>query len=104
MIDAGPGSLGILGDEPAADRKGGDARDLALRDERELGGAAADVGMQRAGAAPPRKRGRAGAVRGENAFELVAGGGADEFARFSGEDFVDGVFPLSETLINGPMV
>src|SRR5215831_20531370 len=94
MIDAGPGSRGILGDQPPADRKGSNARNLAFLDERELGGAAADVGMERAGTAPPRKRSRAGSVSGQNAFELVAGGGADEFTRFSGEDFVDraGIF------------
>src|SRR5437868_4636020 len=89
MIDAGPASFGILGDKPAADRKGSDARNLALRDERELGCAAADVGMERTDAAPPRQGGRTRAVRRENAFKLVAGGGADEFTRFSGEDLID---------------
>jgi hypothetical protein len=37
-----------------------------------------------------RQRDGARAVGGEQAFELVAGGGADELARFRREDFVDG--------------
>ena len=45
--------------------------------------------MEHAGAALPGKLHRAGAVGGECALELVAGGGADELAGFRGEQFVD---------------
>ena len=46
--------------------------------------------MQDAGVAGFGQRHRAGSVRGEAAFELVAGRGADEFAGFAGKKLVDG--------------
>ena len=76
-------------EQPAADREGRDAEDHAVVDQRELGGAAADVDMQHALVALLRQPHRARAVRGERAFELVAGGGADELAGLVGEQFVD---------------
>ncbi len=90
LIDPRPGALGIRRNQPAADREGAEADDHAAVDQRQLGGAAADVDMQQAGVARLRQRHRAGAVRGEPAFELVAGGGADELAGFRGEQLVDG--------------
>ena len=62
----------------------------AAVDQRQLGGAAADIDMQDAGVARLGQRHRARAMRGEPAFELVAGGGADELAGFAGEQLVDG--------------
>ena len=90
MIDPRPGALGIGRDQPAADRKGAEADDHAAVDQRQLGGAAADVDVQQAGVARLRQRHRAGTVGGEPAFELVAGGGANELAGLLGEQLVDG--------------
>ena len=83
-------------DQPAADREGGNAQNFPPVDQRQFGGAAADIDMQDAGIALLRQPHRAGPVGGERAFELVAGGGADEFAGFRGEQFVDrpGIVPL----------
>ena len=89
IVDPGPRAGLVARDEPAADGKGGDAREHAVVDQRELGGAAADIHMEHAGAALLGQLHRAGAMGGERAFELVAGGGADELAGLRGEQFVD---------------
>ena len=89
IVDPGPGAALVAGDEPAAHREGGDAEEHAVVDQRELGGAAADVDMEHAFVALLGQPHRAGAVGGERAFELVAGGGADELAGLGGEQFVD---------------
>ena len=52
----------------------------ALLDDRELGGAAADVDVEDALAAFVRRLRGAGAVGGEHRFHVMAGGGADEIA------------------------
>ena len=80
IIHAGPCAFGVLCDQPSADSKSRYAHDLAFVDQRKLGRAAADIDMQPAGVTPPRQGGRTGAVRRQDAFELVAGGGADEFS------------------------
>ena len=90
MIDSCPGAVSILRNQPAADREGAEADDHAAVDQRQLGGAAADVDMQETCVARFRERHRAGAVGGEPTFELVAGSGADELAGFRGEQLVDG--------------
>ena len=71
--------------EAAADREGRRAQHGAAIDEGELGGAAADIDMKDALSALARQLHRARAVRGEAAFEHMAGGGADEFPRLLGE-------------------
>ena len=89
IVDAAPRARLVARDEPAADGEGGNAHEHAVVDQGELGGAAADVDVEHAGAALLGQLHRAGAVGGECAFELVAGGGADELAGFRGEQFVD---------------
>ena len=89
IVDARPATFGIGGDEPAADGKSGDAEDRALVDQGELRRAAAHIDMQHAFATLARQRDGARAMRGERAFELVSGGGADELAGLFGEQLVD---------------
>src|SRR6266540_3329549 len=89
MIDPGPGPAFVGRYQPAADRKGGFTQDDAPVDQRELGGAAADVDVKHALAAVLRQLDRARAVRREPALQPVAGGGAHELPRLGGEQLVD---------------
>ena len=77
-------------DEAPTDRKSCDGFDHALVDEREFGGAAADIDMQHDSILGFRQSNRARAVGCERAFKLVACGSADEFAGFLGEELVNG--------------
>ena len=90
IVEARPRARRILRDEPAANRERLQRDDLALVDQGELGRAAADIDVKDAVLALLRQRDGAGAVGGEETFQLVAGGGADELAGFRREDFVDG--------------
>ena len=90
LIDPRPGALRILRNQPAADGESAEADNHAAVDQRQLGGAAANIDMQQAGIARFRQRHRPGIVGGEPGFKLVAGRGADELAGFLGEQLVDG--------------
>jgi hypothetical protein len=89
LVHPGPSPGGVARDQPAAGRERGDAEDLAVVDQGELGRAAADVHVQAAGAPGRGKRGRAGTVRGERALQPVPGAGGDDLARLVGEDLGD---------------
>ena len=86
----------VLDDQAAADRDRDGGEDLALLDQRELGGAAADVDIEHGVAVAARHRDGAGAVRRHLAFHVMAGGGADERSGHFREQFGDGarVVPL----------
>src|ERR1700719_2537505 len=79
----------VGGDQPATDRERRNADESAPVDQGELGGAAADVDMQDALAALLRQLDGAGAVGRKRAFELMAGGGADELAGLGSKQLVD---------------
>ena len=95
LVDAAPRAVRVGGDKPAADGEGREPQNRAAVDQGELGRAAADVGVEEASIARFRQRHSARAVRGEPAFELVAGGGADEFPGIGGEQLVDGAGVLA---------
>ena len=71
--------------QPAADMHGRGGDDVAALDQRELGGAAADVDVEDALARLVRHPRRAGAVGREHRLHVMAGGGADELAALLGE-------------------
>ena len=89
LLDPHQALVGFLDDQPAADRDGRGGEDLALLDQRELGGAAADVDVEKCRAVTARQRDGAGAVRRHLAFHVVAGRGADEPAGFLREQIGD---------------
>ncbi len=74
----------------------GRAQDFAVAQQPELGGAAAHIYVQEGLAALMGQRHGAGAMGGQNAFQIVAGGGAHEFSARAGEQLRDGtrVFSL----------
>ena len=90
LLDAREARFGILDDQPAADRDGGGRDDAAVLDQRELGGAAADVDVEQRRLVAARQRDGARAVRRHLAFHVMAGGGADETAGLLGEQVGDG--------------
>ena len=95
LLDTGHAGL-VLDDQAPADRDRDGGEDLAVLDQRELGGAAADIDIEHGVGVAARHRHGAGAVRGHLAFHVMAGGGADELAGHFREQLGDGarVVPL----------
>ena len=83
-------AVGLLHHQPAADRDRHGGEDLPVLDQRELGGAAADIDIEQRDAVTARHRDRAGAVRRHLAFHVMPGRGADELAGFLREQVGDG--------------
>ncbi len=88
-LDAGE-AVRSLDDQASADRDRDGGEDGAVLDQRELGGAAADVDVEQRLAVAARQRDRARAVRRHLAFHVVAGGGADELAGLLRKEVGDG--------------
>ena len=74
------------GFRPAADVDGGGRGHLAVLNQPELGGAAADVDVEDALALLARHPRRARAVGGEHRFHVMARAGADEIAALLGDE------------------
>ena len=72
--------------QAAADMHRGGGDHLAVLDQAELGGAAADVDIENALAFVARHPRRAGAVGRQHRLHVMAGGGGDEFAALLGQD------------------
>ena len=90
IVDARPRAALVGRDEPAADREGRDARARCrCRSARAWSCRRRYRHAARTASRSPRQPHRARAVRRQQAFELVAGGGADEFAGLLGEELVD---------------
>ena len=82
--------FGVLDQQAPADRDRGGRDDLAVLDQGELGGAAADVDVEDRAPRVARERDGARAVRRQLAFHVMAGGGADEAAGLLREQVRDG--------------
>ena len=76
-------------DQSSADGERLQPKDFALVDQRQLRSAAADVDVQHTRIALFRQCDGAGTMRSQQAFELVASGGAHELASFGCKDFVN---------------
>ena len=74
---------------------------LALLDQAELGGAAADVDVEDALALVAGNPRGAGAVGGQHRFHVMAGGGGDEFAALLGQDRGDALRVLAPQRLAG---
>ncbi len=77
------------GDQPPADRHRGGAEYLAVAEQREFRGAAADVDTEHGIFLAPGQGHRAGTVGGHHRFHIMAGAGADELAALGGEQVGD---------------
>ena len=89
-LNARDALVAVEGDQASADVHGSGRQHFAVVQQAEFGGAAADVDVQQGVAALVRQSHRARAVRGENALEIVAGGGAHELAARAGEQLGHG--------------
>src|SRR5262249_60015758 len=95
VLDPGEALLRVFDDEAAPDRQRGGREDAALLDQRELGGAAADIDVEQRRLVAAREGDRARAVRGKLALHVMAGRGADEAAGLLGEQVGDGTGVLA---------
>ena len=85
-----PGDLAVLDHlQPAADMDRGGRDHLAVLDQAELGGAAADVDIEDALVLVARHARGARAVGREHRLHVMAGGRGDEFAALLGQDLGD---------------
>ena len=97
-----PDDLAVLDDLQAAADMDGRGRDhLALLDQRELGGAAADVDVEDALVLVAGDARGAGAVGREHRFHVMAGGGGDEFAALLRKDRGDALRVLAPQRLAG---
>ena len=87
--------------QPAADMDGRRRDHPAILDQRELGGAAADVDVEDALVLVARDPRRARAVGREHRLHVVAGGGADEIAALLGQDAGDRLRVLAPQRLAG---
>src|SRR5262249_56544963 len=76
VLDPGEALLRVFDDEAAADRERGGREDAALLDQRELGGAAADIDVEQRRVVAAREGDGARAGRGELGIHGVGGRGA----------------------------
>ena len=81
--------------QPPADMHGRGGEHPAALDQRQLGGAAADIDVEDALALVMRHPRGARAVGGQHGFHVMAGGGADELAAALGEDAGDALRVLA---------
>ena len=87
--------------QPAADMQRRGRDHVALGDDGELGGAAADVEVEDALALLVRHLRRARAVGGEHRFHVVPGSGGDEIAALLGQERSDGLRILAPQRLAG---
>src|SRR5256885_132933 len=86
---------------PPANMEGRGLLDVAVRYQRELGRAAADIDVKDVLLFVVRALGGARAVRREHRFHVVAGGGADELAAHLGEQLADRLRVLAPQRLPG---
>ena len=90
------GDLAVLDHlQPAADMDRGGRDHLAVLDQAEFGGAAADVDIEDALVLVARHARGAGAVGREHRLHVMAGGRGDEFAALLGQDLGDALRVLA---------
>ena len=87
--------------QPAADMQRGGRDHVALLDDGELGGAAADIEVEDALALLVRHLRRARAVGGQHRFHVVPGGGGDEIAALLRQQPGDGLGILAPQRLAG---
>ena len=81
--------------QPAADMHGCGSNHLAVLDQAEFGGAAADIDVEDALVLVAGDARGAGAVGRQHRFHVMAGGGGDEFAALLGQDLGDALRVLA---------
>ena len=87
--------------QAAADMHGGGGDHLAVLDQAELCGAAADIDVEDALVLVAGNARGAGAVGRQHRFHVMAGGGGDEFAALLGQDLGDALRVLAAQRLAG---